>query len=563
MLSRDKFIAELTQNVRTNHPISVVYTEDPLDTLELIKSSYKVVRGSTDKLFYWTKINNWTDITDGTKPLAALIANPTKITLDPTKNPTPMCFTFMGKETTKADAPIFILSLANLDYKKDNGRVMQELRDFDYMVRKGVNDKSRIIILATPTFEVTPEYSNIFGVIRHQLPSKDELAEVFDNDFMTDYIERVVAQVYEGSKEKLIKDFRDLRTYVLNTLSGLTARQAYLIMCKGVSANVVRKNNEPAGLITAVDLTGFKEYLYNKKFDELTGGALKLLKPTPMAEVGGFEPLKLWLKQRQWAFSDAGKNAGIDTPKGMALIGPPGTGKTYIARATADTLQIPCIQLNVDEIFDKFVGNSEANMRRAIETIESMAPCVLFIDEVDKAFSSMAGGGQSGDSGATSRVFGKLLSWMQDNDKDIFMIVTMNRIQNVPTEFLRKGRLDEIFFVDFPSTSERTEIFNIHLNKRGHKLKDIKNIVAQTHEFSSAELEYLVKEATIQAGYAKEKLAEKHLLAVRTSVVPTSIAFQADVQYMRDWASTHARKASLEETTPPVQAAMGAMTPEV
>lgn len=309
--------------------------------------------------------------------------------------------------------------------------------------------------------------------------------------------------------------------------------------------------------MTNVDFEKFKEFVYNKKFEEISRtGVLTLLKPTPMVDVGGFDNLKAWLSERQWAFSDEAKKLNVDTPKGMALLGPPGTGKTWIAKATADTLQFPCLQFNIDAVFNKFVGDSEQNMEAALRVIEAMAPCVLFVDEIDKVFASMAGGGGGTDSGVTARVFGKLLSWMQDNKSKIFVIVTANRIQNIPSEFLRKGRLDEIWCVSFPTRIERNEILNIHLGKRNHKIDDLSAVLDATEDYSSSELEYIVKESVTQAAFKKEKLSATHLVAEASRIVPTAVAFKDDIERMKSWAQTHARNASTPEFYEPQKANM-------
>lgn len=539
--STEKFILDITQNVRANHPVTIVYTDDPNETLALIKASSNAVRGSTDGLFYWTATQRWTNITPTDRSLADLIANPVKVNITGDAAKTPLSFCFSAPEVVKAKKPVFVMSLLSTQFKADNIGILQELRDFDYITRNGINDSYRVIILANKSFEIPSDYDNIFGVVRHEPPTIIELEKDYDESFIKDYIEKVLCTLYEGPAETLVKQFTDLRKYCVNTLNGLTARQVRLILYKAVSQSVIRDGTK----ITGVDFNAFKEFVYDKKFEELSqSGILTLLKPTPMSQVGGFDLLKTWLDERRWAFTEEAREAQVDLPKGMALIGPPGTGKTWIARATADTLQQPCLQFNVDEVFNRFVGESEKNMKAALQVIEAMAPCVLFIDEIDKVFASMAGGGAGTDSGVTARVFGKLLGWLQDNKKEIFVIVTANRIQNIPSEFLRKGRLDEIWCVDFPTAKEREEIFKIHLTNRGIALKSLDQIVAATERFSSSEIEYIVKESVTQAAFKKEKLSEKHLLHERERVVPTSTAFADDIRRMREWAETHARPAS-------------------
>lgn len=546
--SVDKFIRDVMMNVKANHPVSIVYSDDPNDTLELLKSAIPVIREKTDKIYYWTARERWIDISAKDKTLAELIASPNKVNLSQDQSKSPLSFCFSSPEQLKARNPIFVVSLLSSQFKNENIGMLQELRDFDYIARNGVNDSYRIVILANKSFTIPADYENIFGVVNHEVPSLEELGKVYDTDFMKEYIEKILLSLYGGKPENLLKEFKNLKDYTVNTLNGLTARQFKLILYKAVSHSVVKDSN--GQVVTSVDFEKYKEFIYNKKFEEISRtGILTLLKPTPMSQVGGFQPLKQWLEERRWAFSSEAEKAGVDTPKGMALIGPPGTGKTWIAKATADTLQFPCLQFNVDAVFNKWVGDSEKNMESALQTIEAMAPCVLFVDEIDKVFSSMAGGGSGTDSGVTARVFGKLLSWMQDNKSKIFVIVTANRIQNIPSEFLRKGRLDEIWCVNFPTASERNEIFNIHLAKRGHKLNDLSALLNVTDEYSSSEIEYIVKEATTQAAFQKKKLSVDHLVTEAKRVTPTAVAFKDDIERMKTWAMTHARMASIAEVS--------------
>lgn len=543
--STEKFVKDVMMNVKANHPITIVYSDDANDTLALLKSAMPIIREKTDKLFYWTATKRWTDITPKDKSLAELIAKPNVVTLDTDQGKTPLSFCYSSPEKLKGRNPIFVISLLSSQFKNENMGMLQELRDFDYLARNGVNDTYRIVILANNSFEIPSDYENIFGVVHHDVPSTTELGKLYDDEFMKDYIQNVLCTIYDGKKDTLIKNFEGMKDYAVNTLNGLTARQFKLILYKAVSQSVVKSTG---GTVTSVNFDEFKEFIYNKKFEEISRtGILTLLKPTPMTQVGGFQHVKGWLDERQWAFGPEAKALGIDSPKGMALIGPPGTGKTWIARATADTLKFPCIQFNVDAVFNKWVGDSEQNMTKALKVIEAMAPCVLFVDEIDKVFSSMAGGGQGGDSGVTARVFGKLLTWMQDNKSDIFVIVTANRIQNIPSEFLRKGRLDEIWCINFPTAKERQEILTIHLANRNQKIADLSAVVAATEDYSSSELEYIVKESVTQAGFTKKKLSADILIAEANRITPTSVAFKEDIERMKQWAETHARMASEPE----------------
>lgn len=548
MTSTEAYIKELLLNIRANHPVTIVYTDDPNDTLALTKSAMPAIREKTDKIFYWSARDRWTDITNKEKQLAEQIANPTSVTLSEKQKKTPLQFAFSSPEELKCRAPVFILSLISSSFKDDQIGPLQELRDFDYLVRNGVNDSYRIIILANSSFDIPKDYENIFGTVKHTAPTKEELGEIYDEYFMRDFILKVVAPVYDGGDEgvkELEKNFNELKPFCVNTLNGLSGRQAKLILYKAVSHAAEKVNKT---IVKSINYDVFKEFVYDKKFEEISrGGVVSILKPIPMSEVGGLVPLKNWLNERAWAFTPEAKAAKVKRPKGMALIGPPGTGKTWMAKATASTLNFPCLQLDVSSVFNKWVGDSEKNMTQALEAIEAMSPCVVFVDEIDKVFSGQGSGG--GDGGTTTRVMGKLLTWMQETKKEIFFIVTANRIQNIPSELLRKGRLDEIWCVTFPTKAEREEIFNIHLNHFQLPLKKLDKVLDATEDYSSAELEYVVNESVLRAAYKKEKLTQEHLLAEVKNFVPSSVAFKEDIELMKSWAKNNARMASTQEVT--------------
>lgn len=239
--STEKFVKDVMMNVKANHPVTVVYSDDPNDTLSLLKSAIPIIRDKTDRVYYWTAINRWTDITAKDKSLAELIAQPVKVTLSAEQSKTPLSFCFSAPETIKqARNPIFVISLLSQQFKNENIGMLQELRDFDYLARNGVNDTYRIVILANRSFEIPSDYENIFGVVHHDHPTLEELGAVYDTDFMQEYVEKVLCTIYTGKAVELVKTFTNLRTYAVNTLNGLSARQFRLILYKAVSQSVVK-----------------------------------------------------------------------------------------------------------------------------------------------------------------------------------------------------------------------------------------------------------------------------------------------------------------------------------
>lgn len=293
---------------------------------------------------------------------------------------------------------------------------------------------------------------------------------------------------------------------------------------------------------------------------------LEVMQTTPISSIGGLDNLKAWITARAGCFSQEARDFGVDPIKGIALIGPPGTGKTASAKAIASVLGIPALKFDVGKVFASLVGESEKRVRGALKMAESMAPCVLMIDEVDKAFASQSGGG-GGDSGVGSRVLGTLLTWMQETSAPVFTVVTANRVQNLPSEFLRKGRLDEIFSVGPPNAVERRAVLEIHLRQRNQDpdaLTGLDEVVARCDGFVSAEIEGAVKDAVIEAFYRKMPLTGKMLETQFGQIVPLSVAFAEDFDRMRLWGEQNARPASFlpGETTEPPRARVRARPPQ-
>lgn len=214
-------------------------------------------------------------------------------------------------------------------------------------------------------------------------------------------------------------------------------------------------------------------------------------------DIGGLENLKDWLYKKERIFNQMDKaiKFGVDIPKGIMIVGMPGCGKSLTAKAVAKLFEIPLVRLDVGRLMGKYVGESEDNMRKALQLSEAISPCVLWIDEIEKAFSGV--GGIGGASDVTTRLFGQFLTWMQEKESTVFIVATANDISKIPPEFLRKGRFDELFYVDFPNNEERRKILEIHLKKRNkwHKDLDLISIVKLTDGYNGADLEAIVKEA--------------------------------------------------------------------
>lgn len=263
-------------------------------------------------------------------------------------------------------------------------------------------------------------------------------------------------------------------------------------------------------------------------------------------EIGGLGNVKAWMLKRAKAFgNEEAKKFGITSPRGMLVIGISGTGKSMIAKSVANTLKVPMLRVDGGKIFGKFVGDSELNMRQALAVADAMSPCVLFIDEMEKA---MAGGESSGscDGGTTSRVIGTFLQWMQDHESQVFVVATANDVSKLPPEMLRKGRFDQIFFVDLPDETEREEIWKVHIRRHGRDPKafNTRLLATSTDGFTGAEIESIVKDGILNAFCEGKEPDSKILLDAIEETVPLSSTMKEKITNMRRWAEGRAIKAS-------------------
>ena len=262
-------------------------------------------------------------------------------------------------------------------------------------------------------------------------------------------------------------------------------------------------------------------------------------------DVGGLEVLKEWLDKRAESFTDKAKEFGIPSPKGILLLGVQGCGKSLVAKAVASQWNLPLLKLDVGRIFGSLVGQSEENIRSAIKVSESVAPCILWADELEKGFAGVSGGGVS-DSGTTARVFSTFLTWMQEKTAPVFLMATANDVSSLPPEMLRKGRFDEIFFVDLPDAEEREQIFSIHILKRKRDVEkfNLKALAKASDGFSGAEIEQAIVSALYVAFDAKRELLQKDVIGELKATVPLSVMMREDIQQLRDWAILRTRPAS-------------------
>jgi AAA+ superfamily predicted ATPase len=283
---------------------------------------------------------------------------------------------------------------------------------------------------------------------------------------------------------------------------------------------------------------------------------LELFHTEDMSEVGGMQRLKDWINNRADAFSDEAQEFGVEAPKGIAIVGVPGTGKSLVAKAIASALNAPLLRLDFGRVFSKFIGDSESRMRSALKMVESMGHLVLFADEIDKGLGGIGQGG--GDSGTSSRVLGAFLTWMQENKSKVFVIVTANRIDGLPPELFRKGRLDQVFSVGLPSPAERVEVLEVHLRKRGRDIadfdsKEISAFRAASEGRVPAEIEAAVKDGLVSAFNDDDAndLEMHHIIEALEESVPMSKSHATAINAMVEWARDNATPVNYDDTPAP------------
>ena len=277
-----------------------------------------------------------------------------------------------------------------------------------------------------------------------------------------------------------------------------------------------------------------------------SGGMLDYLEPDKKKEdIGGLDNLIDWLELRASALTPEAREYGLEAPKGVLLLGVPGCGKSLTAQVIASMWRYPLVRFDLSRVFGSLVGESESKMQAALDLSEAVAPCILWIDEIEKG---MAGAGSSGnlDSGVTARVFGKFLTWMQEKTAPVFVVATSNRVQNLPAEALRKGRFDEIFFVDLPDTEIRCKVLEIHLRRLAsdHHVKDVPRLADMAQLFSGAELEQAVKDAKFRAFEdGARPIRDSDLIEVIGSTYPLAITMREDIGKLRAFAADRAQPA--------------------
>jgi len=371
------------------------------------------------------------------------------------------------------------------------------------------------IIFSSHIYPTSDELDELLTIIELPLPDQKELKNLIKNISV---------------KTDSDLDDNDLHALAMASsgLSELRVRQ--------VAARALTQR----GKISKIDL---KDIIEEKKQVIARSEILEFFESNSnQNDIGGLSILKNWLKQRYQAFSNEAREYGLPLPKGVLLVGPQGTGKSLTAKAIAQSWSMPLLKLDVGRLFSGLVGSSEARTRETITRAEAMSPCILWIDEIDKGF----GGDARSDGGTSQRVLASLLTWMAEKTSSVFVIATANAIDKLPPELLRKGRFDEIFFLDLPKSEERLSILDLHLKKRRPNYDfQLSTIVDRTSGYSGAELEQAVIEAMHYSFSERREISERDLIKAVSELVPLSRTAKEQIELLKQWSSTgRARLAS-------------------
>lgn len=499
------FDDEIDTLVRARYPILYLVTNEESRVRSMLVD---LAARRQKKLFEWS-------ITTGIVPAGTSIQSQ-KTRNTPTRDP----LTALDHVIDAVEPALFAFKDFHPFLTPGNTAVIRRLKE----IALDLKNSHKTIFLISPVLAIPAELDKEITVLNFPLPTRADLAVLLDR--ITDEVrqfENVTVDLDEAGQERL-----------LQAALGLTLNEA-----ENVFAKIVVKGER----LSADDI------------DEVFAEKQQIIRKSGLLEyhdsretfqhIGGLTLLKEWLVKRALAFTPEARAFGLPAPRGVLMLGVQGCGKSLCAKAIATQWRLPLLRFDMGRMFGSLVGSSEENTRRAISVAESVAPVILWVDEIDKAFAGSRGSA-SVDGGTTARVFGTFLTWLAEKSAPVFVVATANDISELPPELLRKGRLDEIFFVDLPSPEDRRLIFEIHLRRRGRDpvTFDIDALVEASHDFSGAEIEQGVISALFDAFYTGEALSTTHILDELRETVPLARTMSEQIERLRLWAEGRARNAS-------------------
>ena len=500
------FHSELETLIRARYPILYIVSSEEMRAQNLV---VEIGRKRQKKVFEWS-------YSTGIVPAGTSIQSQ-KSRNTATKEP----LQALDQVIEQVEPAIFIFKDFHPFLSKSNFAVTRKLKE----IALHLKNSFKTIVLISPVLEIPTELEKEITVLNHPLPSREDLSELLD---------RIIADVKQFKQVKIDLDEAG-RDRLLQAALGLTLGEA-----ENVFAKIIVKEERLSG-------DAVNEVFSEKQQIIRKSGLLEYCATTEsFAHVGGLAVLKEWLNKRAVAFTAEARAFGLPAPKGILMLGVQGCGKSLCAKAVSNQWQLPLLRFDMGRMFGSFVGSSEENVRRAISVAESVAPAILWVDEIDKAFAGSQGSGIT-DGGTTARVFGTFLTWLSEKTAPVFVVTTANDISQLPPELLRKGRLDEIFFVDLPSREERIEVFRSHLNKRGRDAGqfDLAALADASSNFSGAEIEEAINSALYDAFDVRGQLTTQHILIGLAQTVPLAKTMDEQISQLRRWAEGRARNASV------------------
>ena len=446
------------------------------------------------------------------------VAQNSKLKTEPaTKDP----LNALNKVIDNIEPAIFIFKDFHPFMASRNYAIVRRLRE----AAESLKNSYKTLVLISPHMQISEDLEKDITVIDYPLP---------DVDILSDLLDMIIEDVKDNPQIEINLD-KEGREEMLHAALGLTLKEAENVLAKALTLN------------SRLDARDIDIILSEKKQIIRKSGLLEYYEAEDgFDNIGGLNLLKDWLLKRSLAFSDSARAFGLPAPKGTLFVGIQGCGKSLCAKAVSAAWKMPLLRFDAGKLFESALGSSEENVRLAIKVAESVSPCVLWIDEIEKAFGSTSDSGGGTDGGVSARIFASLLTWLAEKKTPVFVIATANNISKLPPELLRKGRFDEIFFVDLPTLSEREEIFRIQLQKRMRDPKkfDLTQLAGESNGFSGAEIEEAVISALYDAYYQVRDVNQNDLVGAIKATVPLSETMKEPLQELREWCYARARPSS-------------------
>jgi len=414
--------------------------------------------------------------------------------------------------------------LKDLHRHMEDPVVVRRLRD----VGQKFATNRRTVILTAPKISIPPELASLVEYLSLPLPDRQRLRQIVDE---------VLVRISKTHTLQRRLDAAGLDT-IADNLRGLTEEEAERAISQAL---VTRYALCPE---TVTDVLEAKKALLRRsemlEFVEVSD---------TLASVGGLDNLKRFLAQRRGSWEEQARAFGLDPPRGVIILGVQGCGKSMCARAIAGEWKLPLVKFDTAAVYDKYIGETEKRIQKVFQVAEGLAPCVLWIDELEKVFAGSGADSASADAGVSSRLLASFLSWMQDRKAPVFVAATCNNVSVLPPELIRKGRFDELFFVDLPNQAERKQIFTIQLTRRKRNPTEFQldRLAAAARGYSGAEIESVVQTALYAAYSQKQQLGDQHLLEAIQATVPLSTTRAEEIDALREWAAKRAVPASVPD----------------